>query len=155
VQWLFNLLLLGDGTFMLMAAISIGIAYTKFLIRGYYLFVLVWLYEAVNGINRGLLVNAFIIDSIIQIIAYAIVLYHTSMIYKGSLWAMPSLWLCIAVEIFYGCTLPFFSLLKVLKPPEMALLFNILMIIIAVRYFSTAISLWLYARQSTHKNTHK
>lgn len=115
--WLYDYYLLIDcgtllfaGYYLLKKQISI-----LFFLVGFGLFLGVWAYDVYVCKDMGFNVfaeHAYILESIMIVALYLYILYHNGLSFKGDLWTMASLWLCIGIIIFYGCNIPNFSFYK-------------------------------------------
>jgi len=148
-QWLFNIFLLFDCGLQLLAAyyFRVKIPYL-FFITGFLVFVAVWLYEVINTGVMIFTVKAYIVDSILLMGTYLVVLYYSTINYRGSLTRSPSLWICLSIILYYGCNIPFFSVLNYLVDNKakdvIKFLFVVLQVLINVRYLFIAIGFYLY-----------
>jgi hypothetical protein len=146
-QWLFNCYLPFDCGLPLLAAHYFlkKRNNTYLLIGGYVLFLVVEVYDIYSkGINTFAM-NAYITDSILLICTYLIVLYTTVMTYRGSIIRLDTFWLCLGIILFYGCNIPYFSMLGLMVRYGVGTqLFIILRVLNNVRYLFVAYSFYQY-----------
>lgn len=146
-QWLYNWFIPIDCLLLLLASYYLNNKMNKqYLALGFLLFILVWLTNLL--LRQPFAVSALIVDGMLLTIVYMLVLYQNTMSHKGPLVFMPSLWLCIGIIIFYGCSIPFFTAFSLLKLQPGNLILNVFMLLIAIRYLLTALSLLMYVYQN-------
>ncbi len=150
-QWLFNCYLPGDCALQLLAAYYLATKIPRYLfIVGFLAFLITWAMEIYTKGVMVFTVKAYIIDSILQMLAYLFVQHKAAMDYRGRFARCPELWVCLGIITYYGCNIPFFSILGylvVIKAYDVIkLLFVILEVLIHIRYLFVAVAFCLYCK---------
>jgi hypothetical protein len=85
---------------------------------------------------------------------YLAVLYHILKTPGFTFRAFPQLWACLGIALYFGCIVPYFSVMNYLhatNPKLNSTLFFIINNVLShVRYFATAISMILFYQQRTN-----
>jgi hypothetical protein len=81
-------------------------------IAAFGVFATVWVYNILKTGIFQFAIQAYIIDSLLLLILYGILLYQDALYRKGRFWRSAQLWTCFALISFYGCNIPYFSMLR-------------------------------------------
>lgn len=149
--WLFNLYEIVEAGLLLFAAKKIVNFDNRFL---YLLLIPIffWFYSVFkNGFNYFTSV-AYVSFSIAILIVYLNLLFKSVLTYRGDLVKLPTLWLAIGVILFFGCNIPYLSMLNYLCNNFNQEVNNTLHLILKtfcnLRYILMAISLIMTSRQN-------
>lgn len=149
--WLFNLYEIVEAGLLLFAAKKIVNFDNRFL---YLLLIPIffWFYSVFkNGFNYFTSV-AYVSFSIAILIVYLNLLFKSVLTYRGDLVKLPTLWLAIGVILFFGCNIPYLSMLNYLCNNFNQEVNNTLHLILKtfcnLRYILMAISLIMASRQN-------
>lgn len=151
-QWLFNCYMISDCGLLLLAGYYFKLRLSSlFLIIGFLIFLTVWSWNIYSSGMSEFPIPAHIVNSILQVGTYLFILYQTTVIHKESLIQSPAFWICLGIILFFGCSIPFFSLLGFLAKNAREILDRlsiVLKILIAVRYLLLSVGLLIYYKQS-------
>lgn len=150
-QWLFNCYLPLDNALQLLAAYYITAKKPWHLfIIGFLAFLTSWAMEIYAKGIMTFTIKAYIVDSILQMLAFLFVLHKAAMDYTGRFARCPELWACLGIIVYYGCNIPFFSMLGYLVTIKaydvIKFLFVILQVLIQIRYLFVAVAFFLYSK---------
>lgn len=149
--WLFNSFLIVDCGIQLLAAYKFKIRIPGDVFIGLFIgFLAIWMMEVyANGIGV-FTVKAYVVDSLLQLSAFLFVLHGAAMKHTVRFIRCPELWACLGIVIFYGCNVPFFSMLHyllIIKASDVVkTLFIILQGLIQIRYLFVAAAFFMCYR---------
>ena len=121
------------------------------------IYVLTWCFFMLkNGIHL-FSIETYIFDSLILLVFYMTLFYYTMINYKGSLLQLPEFWVCLGIILFYGCNIPYFSMVPYLRKnctkEENRMIFNLIRVLVSLRYLLIATSFLLFYRQNRNQQT--
>lgn len=149
--WLFNLYEIFEALILIFAAKKIFNHSNKYF---YFLAIPIffWFYSVFNNGFNYFTSVAYVSFSIAILIVYLNLLFKSVLTYRGDLIKLPSLWLAIGIILFFGCNIPYFSMInylyKNLNAEANKALQLILKILCDLRYILTAMSLIMASRQN-------
>lgn len=154
--WLYNLYLPIDCGMLLWAAhyfINEKIKIRPFIfIVGYSVFIAVWLFCIIQSGWNEFAFIAVSVDGFLILIAYLLVLYSSIISNTNKLLTLSIFWTCLGIILYYGCSIPYFSmyqyLAKKLTAAEDRKLYYILLALNYIRYLSVTFSFYLHYKQN-------
>jgi hypothetical protein len=152
-QWFYNLCFPVECAILASAAI-VYFSTKKATIRiltGYGLFFAVYLFQiSITGIS-GFANYAVVMEALLMVIVYLVILYECFKDESFDWKTSPEFWLCLGMAVYFGCIVPYFSIINYLWQHNSDLTETLFEIIIHgfgnMRYFLIAISFWLFFRQ--------
>ncbi len=105
-----------------------------------------------NGINS--LANfAVAIEALLLVTIYLFILYDKLKDSNFNWKVSPEFWLCIGIVLYFGCIVPYFSMINYLNATNPQLSFTLFVfindVLSNIRYLLTAFAFWLFYRQQT------
>lgn len=149
--WLFNIYIFLEAILLIKASRNFYLFNNKlFLFLAIPIFF--WFYSVFkNGFNYFTSI-AYVSFSIAILIVYLNLLFKSVLTYRGDLVKLPTLWLAIGVILFFGCNIPYLSMLNYLCNNFNQEVNNTLHLILKtfcnLRYILMAISLIMASRQN-------
>ncbi len=156
-QWLFNVYVFLEAILLIVAGL---IYFEKRKVRlsimvCLILFLLVFWYQILTMGSTHFANYALIAEGVILILIYFAILYTQFSVPSFSWRASPEFWLCIGLIVYFGCNVPFMSMIHYMNlhyPKLNELLFHFITDVLGnMRYFFVTISFWLFFRQHTMK----
>lgn len=150
-HWLFNIYLILECTLLLAASCYLLQRWLRrYLIAGYGIFLLVFLYQVATAGFRSFAFYAACVEGILVVVAYLPILYLRFTM-PGTIWYKDAYsWTAPGMVLYFACFIPYISMFGFLQrhsPVLFVRLYTIILVLENLRYLFTAIG-FLLCRKS-------